>query len=239
MTYYAGFDTEFIPTPAQLDWLKTSTNLSWCGYYLAPAPNQHHISWMGNRQALINQGWGLLPIYVGQQTTAGARSHNAVASQGRTDGAQAVQLASSEGFPPNSNIFLDWEDGTNPVPAAAQGYLCAWSTAVAESRYQPGIYCSHHLAASMEALMNTLNPPLAVPIWAWKVPTTSAPPYAGPLTAMPTGEPPVPSPGECGYPQAFAWQCQQDCILPFPGAQPDDPLMVDLSTCNVADPSAA
>lgn len=58
MTFYAGFDTDIFPGQLQLDWLKSNTNLSWCGYYLAPAPNHPDDSWMGNRQALIEQGWG-------------------------------------------------------------------------------------------------------------------------------------------------------------------------------------
>jgi len=228
--FYAGFDTDIYPGQAQLDWLKANTNLCWCGYYLAPAPSHGNTGWMGNRGALLGKGWGLMPIFLGQQT-AGPGSHNAIGPQGSTDGAQAAQLMRNEGFPPGSCVFIDWEDGSSPG-ADAQAYLCAWAQAVVEAGYQAGIYCSHGLAGSMAALMNTLNPAPAVRIWAWKVSTTSEHPYEGALTSLPAGDP-----AGCGYAPAVAWQCQQNCVLTLPGA-PSGTMQVDLSTSGLADPSA-
>lgn len=172
MTFYAGFDTDIFPGQLQLGWLKSNTNLSWCGYYLAPTPNNPDKSWMSNRQALIDQGWGLLPIYVGLQSG----SKNLTKAQGATDGSQAAQLAGSEGFPRDCYLYIDWEDGS-PLDNNAQAYLGAWATGIMKSGYQPGIYCSHNLAASMATLMAGLSPSPELRIWAWNVPTTNRQPY--------------------------------------------------------------
>jgi hypothetical protein len=65
-------------------WLKANTNLVWCGYYLAPAPSHHDTSWMGTRAALAAAGWGVAPVYLGQQIT-GPGSYNPSLQQGGTD----------------------------------------------------------------------------------------------------------------------------------------------------------
>ncbi|KVH37502.1 hypothetical protein WT01_24485 [Burkholderia cepacia] len=229
MSYYAGFDTDIFPGHAQLEWLKRNTNLVWCGYYLAPAPSHGNTSWMGNRAMLIEEGWGLLPIYVGQQTT-GAGSHDVSASQGAIDGSEAARLMNREGFSPNSYVFIDWEDG-NALGTDAQVYLRAWAAAVMKRGYHPGIYCSHDLAATMASLMATLSPAPALRIWAWNIPTDAAHPYVGALDDFPDG-----APSGSGYPDAVAWQCQQNCALLLRGA-PIANFQVDLSTSSLADPS--
>jgi len=230
MTEYAGFDTDIHPGLAQLAWLKAHTNLQWCGYYLAPAPSHADTSWMGQRELLLAQGWGMALIFVGQQTV-GPGSHRAVGPQGSTDGAMAAELAARDGFPPRSCIFLDWEDGSDPSQDA-QAYIRAWATAVTEGRYQPGIYCAHHLAPGMAALIGQLDPASAVRIWAWKVTTAAAHPYDGSIACFPDADP-----AGCGYTAAVAWQCQQNCEIALPGP-PAGSMQVDLSSAILADPSA-
>ena len=73
------------------------------GFYLGPAPYHPDTSFMDERQVLVDQGWGLLPIYLGRQ----ADSCNL--DQGIEDGDDAVNLAASAGFPRNNVIFLDIE----------------------------------------------------------------------------------------------------------------------------------
>ena len=187
MTNYAGFDTDIHPGLAQLAWLTENTNLKWCGYYLAPAPGHEDTSWMGQREVLAAEGWGMAPIFVGQQT-AGPGSHNATDGQGSTDGALAAELACNEGFPPQSCIFLDWEDGSSPSQEA-QAYIRAWATAVTASGYAPGIYCSHDLAPGMAGLISQLNPAPVSRIWAWKVPTVAVHPYEGSIRSFPDFDP--------------------------------------------------
>src|SRR5579859_4599496 len=99
MAGFAGFDTAFYPGDNQMAWLRANTNFVWCGYYLAPAPSHRDTSWMGNRATLSSQGWGIAPVYLGQQIT-GPGSHNPSAAQGATDGNDAADLMDGDGFQP-------------------------------------------------------------------------------------------------------------------------------------------
>ncbi|RQP21902.1 glycoside hydrolase domain-containing protein [Piscinibacter terrae] len=231
MTYYAGVDTDIFPGDERLDWLKANTNLSWCAYYLAPAPSHADTSWMGRRPALCGQGWNLVPVYVGQQTT-GPGSHEVDASHGQADGAQAASLAQAEQFPPRSAIFLDWEDGSSPQPGSL-AYIGAWVQAVIEGGFQPGLYCSHARAAEMAAYAATLDPAPQLRIWVWRVSTSTPHVYAGDIRQLAPADP-----AESGYPSAVLWQFEQDCELSLPGS-PCDGMEVDLSWSAAADPASA
>src|ERR1700691_4592878 len=70
-----AFDRSDYPGDDVMTWLRAHTNLQWCGYYFAPAPSHGDTSWMARRSALVAAGWGIAPIYVGQQIT-GPGSHN-------------------------------------------------------------------------------------------------------------------------------------------------------------------
>lgn len=64
---HLGFDTNVYPgDDAMRAWRRDGT-YEWVGYYL-PAPCHKDDSWSGRRQHLIDNGWGLAVIYVGQQT---------------------------------------------------------------------------------------------------------------------------------------------------------------------------
>jgi len=231
MNFYAGFDTDQFPGLEQLGWLKSNTNFSWCGYYLAPAPSHDDQGWMSNRNALLAQGWALLPIYLGQQTI-GPGSHNVNHAQGSVDGSDAVQLMRDEGFQPGSYVFIDWEDGSD-LSDDSSGYLFAWANAVIGMGYRPGVYCSHMLANSMTSLMASVTPPCDARIWAWKVSETDTHAYACALDDFPDTDP-----AGCGFPDAVAWQCEQNCELSLPGA-PSATMTVDLSSSSLPDPSSA
>ena len=75
MPGFAGFDRSDYPGDQVMSWLKANTNLVWCGYYLGPSPSHAGTTWMTRRAALAAAGWGVAPIYVGQQIT-GPGSHN-------------------------------------------------------------------------------------------------------------------------------------------------------------------
>jgi hypothetical protein len=115
MAFYAGFDTETYPGIDMMNWLQANTNLSWCGYYLAPAPNRSPTGWPGQFTSLSPQ-WGVVPIYVGQQdptTGSGRYSPSSIltAAQGTQDGQAAANLAAGDQFPNGTCIYLDWESG--------------------------------------------------------------------------------------------------------------------------------
>jgi hypothetical protein len=223
MPAFAGMDAYAFPGLDALDWLKANSNLLWCGYYLAPAPSHGDRSWMGKRAALAAAGWGLAPIYVGQQL-AGPGSHDVNGPQGARDGADAAALMASEGFALGSCVYLDLEDGP-PFAAPRTDYVAAWVGAITAAGFSPGVYGSHAIAGDLH---------LAVPqarIWAYRVETTAPHPFPG------TNFPDV-APAGCGYAGAYMWQLCQSCQI-MVGAEPGRQLVVDLSTAIAVDPSAA
>jgi len=197
MNFYAGYDAAVFPGVDSMAWLKRHSNLRWCGYYLAPAPNlaPAAASWRG-RRAAIAADWGLAPLYVGQQMPAQAApdqpaplfSSILTAAQGRLDGAAAVALARRDGFPAGSYIYIDWEDG-GALTAAAQDYLAAWLSTVDGRGFGPAIYCSHLLGSHAGEMLAGLGLRHPGRIWCYKVGSTALHPLAVPLTALPQPDP--------------------------------------------------
>ena len=64
---HLGFDTNLYPGDKAMDAWKRSGQYEWVGYYLS-APCHKDDSWSGKRARLVDSGWGLAVIYVGQQT---------------------------------------------------------------------------------------------------------------------------------------------------------------------------
>jgi len=221
MPGFAGFDRSDYPGDAIMSWLQANTNLVWCGYYLAPAPSHGGTTWMTRRAALQAAGWGVAPIFVGQQVT-GPGSQNPSAATGVTDGNQAVSLMTAEGFASGSCVYLDLENGP-PLTDLQQDYVANWCDTVQSGGYQPGVYCSHSLALDVHTLRSNCR------IWAFKVATTQPHPVPAPY--------PDPNPSGCGYIGAYAWQLGQECIITVPPANQSS-LDVDLSSSIVQDPGA-
>lgn len=221
MPGFAGFDRSDYPSDAVMNWLKANTNMGWCGYYLAPAPSHVSTTWMTKRAALKAAGWGLAPIFVGQQVT-GPGSQNPSAATGIADGNQTVSLMRAEGFESGSCVYLDLENGP-PLTDLQRDYIANWSDTVQSGGYQPGVYCSHLLALDVHTLRSACR------IWAFRVQTNQSHPVPAPF--------PDPNPSGCGYVGAFAWQLGQNCIITVPPASLSS-LDVDLSSAIVQDPGA-
>ena len=220
MPGFAGFDTDVYPGDAVMDWLKSNTNLVWTGYYLWPAPSHSDKSWIGKRAALQVAGWGIAPVFLGQQVT-GPGSKNPSAAQGTTDGTAAAGVMQSEGFAQGSYVYLDIENGP-PLTQPQQDYTVSWSAAVQTGGYQPGIYCSHELAAQVHNLVPNAR------IWVFKVTTIAPHPVPNPF--------PSPDPSGSGYVGASAWQLGQNCIMTVSDAGAK--LTTDVDSGNTADPGA-
>jgi Rv2525c-like, glycoside hydrolase-like domain len=156
MPNFAGFDRDLYPGDAAMQAIIQNTNLRWCGFYLAPAPSHLDQSWMTKCAFLKGLGFGLAPIYVGQQVQ-GPGSHNVTAAQGTIDGQNAAQLASQAAFGNGSIIFLDIEQGP-PIQPATIAYYVAWVAGVTANGFAPGVYCSH--AQLPQALFNADNRPV-------------------------------------------------------------------------------
>jgi len=214
----AGMDTAVYPGDAVMADLRN--RLAWTGFYLGPAPSHSSTSWMGKRNVLLGQGWGLAPIYVGQQES-GPGSHHVDAAQGELDGTNAVALAQQAEFPPGTVLYLDIETG-GPLSAAMRDYLQRWSARVKASGFAPGAYLSHTTADSARKAVPGLK------LWVFRVRTADTntekdPPFRNS------------SPGDSGVPDAVAWQWAQNCRI----ASAAGPQLVDLNTATTSDPSIA
>jgi hypothetical protein len=163
---HMGFDTNVYPGDKAMRAWKTSGKYEWVGYYL-PAPCHKDPSWAGKRERLVDMGWGMAVIYVGQQTWGrtprpGSKAAQRVlksgatcnadlvsADRGRLDGDDAVAKAAADGFPKGTVIFLDIER-MEKMPQAMRDYYRAWAERViADGRYRTGVYVHAHNAADV------------------------------------------------------------------------------------------
>lgn len=212
---HAGLDTSQFPGLKLTAALRARTNAEWLAYYLV-APSHPNAGWRGQRAALVAQGWGLAPVYVGEETT-GPGSHNVTAAQGAINGDDAADKMVADGFAPRSCGFLDLENGP-PYGQLEGGHVSAWCTRFAARGFTPGIYCSHLMADEVSAQ----NP--GARIWVFKVPTEERTAAISPF--------PAPALADSGFAPAALWQRQQNVWLPGFG------LLVDLDVADTSDPSA-
>jgi hypothetical protein len=164
-----GFDTHTYPGDKTMAAWKAAPGAPyrWVGYYL-PSPCHTDRSWTGKRQTLVDMGWGLAVVYVGQQTwgrtprklsperTAALvnskKPCNAdllTAERGRADADDAIEATAREGFPPRSIVFLDIER-MEKMPQAMRDYYGAWTKRLLEhGQYRPGVYVHKHNAQAV------------------------------------------------------------------------------------------
>lgn len=156
---YLGFDTNIYPGDRTMKIWADDGTYDWVGYYL-PAPCHKDPSWSGKRDTLINMGWGLAVVYVGQQIwktsrkpKKGATCSNAFVTESRgvTEGHDAIARVAREGFPRGTVIFLDIER-MDRIPANMKAYYKAWTRTVLEDgRYRVGYYTHNDNAAEIYA----------------------------------------------------------------------------------------
>ena len=170
--HFLGFDTHTYPGDDKMKAWRSAPNAPyhWVGFYLPAAPCHKGTSWKGKRQTLIDMGWGIAVVYVGQQTwnrplrTLTAAQHNRLVSRGVTcngdfvaaprgvqEAYDAIRKTEAEGFPKGSVIFLDVER-MEKMPQRMRDYINAWvGTVLSDKRYRPGIYVHSHNAADVYA----------------------------------------------------------------------------------------
>lgn len=139
---YLGFDLNNYPGDQALPALRQ--HFSFAGYWLNNPPGAQQNGWQAKRDLLIRNGFGFLVLFNGRldtEITKAQKSGTTPAALGKSDAAAAVAAAHREGFPPNTIIFLDQEEGGRLLPEQAD-YLFAWTEAVARSGYRPGVYGS-------------------------------------------------------------------------------------------------
>ena len=72
---HLGFDTYAYPGDKVMRaWRASGSPYEWVGYYLPQAPCHKGVTWRGTRERLLEMGWGIAVVYVGQQTWDGTPS---------------------------------------------------------------------------------------------------------------------------------------------------------------------
>jgi hypothetical protein len=137
-TGYLGFDRNDYPGDANLETLRHT--FSYSGYWLNNPPGATRNSWRGKRKILEETGFGFLVLFNGR-TYAEIKLAGNASRLGASDAAVAVSAARTEGFPLQTIIFLDQEQGGRLLPEQ-RAYLHAWVDGVTAARFATGVYCS-------------------------------------------------------------------------------------------------
>ena len=133
---YLGFDRNDYPGDANLKVLHQT--FSYSGYWLNNPPGAKANTWTGKRQELQSAGFGFLVLFNGRLYKE--LKHDA-AGIGQLAGQAAASAARREGFPANTIIFLDIEEGGRML-AEQKAYIYAWVDAISAAGFRAGVYCS-------------------------------------------------------------------------------------------------
>lgn len=135
---YLGFDRNDYPGDSNLKILRRT--FSYSGYWLNNPPGANTNSWTGKRKILQAAGFGFMVLFNGR-TYAEIKSAGDAAKLGNSDAAAAVSAARAEGFPLQTIIFLDQEQGGRLL-SEQRAYLHAWVDGVNSANFIAGVYCS-------------------------------------------------------------------------------------------------
>ncbi len=210
LSSFYGIDLASYPGDDAMQAWWNDSPFYYTGFYLGPAPDHPDASFMDERQVLISQGWGLLPVYVGHQ--AGYRYLSA--QKGAGDADDAADLMARAGFTQNTAVFLDVE-ASHRLTARYLSYVSAWVNEIQNQGYGAGIYCNTDNAGQIK---NAL--PGNVQFWVARYTSYDLPSS-------------TPSPADSGVPFASAWQFTGDSYLRYGGFALD----IDLDTSSYTDPS--
>ena len=246
---YLGFDRNDYPGDANLKALRQT--FSYAGFWLNNPPGERRNTWVGKRKALESAGFGFLVLFNGR-LYADLRNLSRAKALGRSDAKVAVAAARKEGFPAQTVIFLDQEQGGRLLPEQ-RAYLFAWMDGVIAAGFRAGVYCSGIAAgeeggASVITAEDIRQNAAGRKIVYW-VTNDACPPSPG--CTFP-GKPPKPS--ESGIAFADVWQFAQSprrkdvaagCPANYnpdgecypPGVDPAKKLHVDVDTATSPDPS--
>jgi Domain of unknown function (DUF1906). len=135
---YLGFDRNEYPGDSQLHALRQV--FSYAGYWLNNPPGSKTNSWKSKRPVLQSEGFGFLVLFNGR-TYAEIKSKGNASELGASDARAAISSAKVEGFPSQTIIFLDQEEGGRLLPEQ-RAYLHAWVDGVSAAGFIAGVYCS-------------------------------------------------------------------------------------------------
>ena len=139
---FAGFDRNNYPGDAALASLRKS--FSFAGYWVTNPPGERSNSWVGKRAELLKHGFGFLVLANGRmdaQILRARKTGTKPLALGEKDAAAAIVATKREGFPAETILFLDQEEGGRLLPEQME-YLLGWTEAVAKAGFRAGVYAS-------------------------------------------------------------------------------------------------
>jgi hypothetical protein len=245
---YLGFDRNTYPGDANLKALHQT--FSYTGYWLNNPPGERTNSWTGHRAAIESAGFGFLVLFNGR-LYAELKSVANATRLGQSDAQAATAAARREGFPAQTIIFLDQEQGGRMLPEQ-KSYIYAWVDAVRAAGFRAGIYCSGMPAADDSNIVTAddIRANAGSRQIVYWVTNDSCPPSPG--CAFPKSPP---SPAQSGVREAEVWQFAQsprrkdvaahctnyarDGNCYPPGIPTTQGLHIDLNSATSPDPSHA
>ncbi|MGC2772408.1 MAG: glycoside hydrolase domain-containing protein [Candidatus Sulfotelmatobacter sp.] len=250
--FYLGFDRNTYPGDANLKALHQT--FSYTGYWLNNPPGEKTNTWTGHRAAVESAGFGFLVLFNGrlyaELKSAAPKSVARAMKLGHSDAQAAAAAARREGFPAQTIIFLDQEQGGRMLPEQ-NAYIYAWVDAVTAAGFRAGIYCSGIPAADDDNVVTAEDIRKnagARQIVYWAI-NDACPPAPGCNFSLHP-----PSPTESGVRFAEVWQFAQspqrkdvaaqcsnysrDGNCYPPGISPAQHIHVDLNAATSPDPSS-
>ena len=135
---FLGFDRNIYPGDDALPILRKT--FAFAGFWLGPPPGEKINTWKGKRELMKSLGFGFAALYRARAINE-VKKDTAARQKALIDAKAAADGAKSEGFPANTVIFLDIEDGGR-LPPTFHTYLRAWADGLSRAGYRPGVYCS-------------------------------------------------------------------------------------------------
>jgi hypothetical protein len=201
---YLGFDRNIYPGDAMMPILRKT--FTFTSYWLSAPPGEKTNTWHGKRELLRSQGFGFLVLYRGRDSRE-LKSAALAKTFGSRDAKNATAAATSEGFPKDTIIFLDIEEGGR-LSANYHAYLAAWFEELTRANFRLGVYCSGMPVKEEPGVTITTAddirnnaPSREIAIWAYN---DLCPPSPG--CAFPQSPPP---PSSSGISNASVWQFAQ------------------------------
>jgi Domain of unknown function (DUF1906) len=248
-TTYYGFDANKYPGDESL--IKLHETFAYTGFWLNTPPGASTNQWTGKRAAVEKAGFGFLVLFNGRLEAELQKASDA-AEVGKSDARLAIEAAEREGFPAQTVIFLDIEEGGRMLPEQ-KAYIYAWVDAVTTGGFRPGVYCSGIPALEGHGITivtaNDLRESAGGRSIVYWVGNDGCPPAPGCRLARKT----LP-PAESGVGFAAVWQFAQSprrpemthqCVASYaadqscygPGADPERRFAIDMNTATEEDPS--
>jgi Domain of unknown function (DUF1906) len=135
---YLGFDRNIYPGDDALPVLRKT--FSFVGYWLSSPPGETTNTWTGKLEILRSQGFGFLVLYRGREEQELKDAATAY-DKGEEEAHSTAEAAKREGFPRDTIIFLDIEQGGRLSPAY-HSYIQGWLLTLTLIDYKGGFYCS-------------------------------------------------------------------------------------------------